>query len=67
MIIRFNKKIYSQESVQKALKDFEGFGLKGISPSRTHYCVDWDETESAGPTDDEFKNYVLYLNLTDAD
>lgn len=66
-MIEFHKKIYSQESIRKALKDFGAFGLQELKPSRTHYRVDYDEAEAPESTADEFKNYVLYFNLTDAD
>lgn len=63
MIIRFNKKIYSQEAIKKAIKDYAHLANFTLNQNKNYFLVKIDkiEPELKSKFSDEFSNYILGL------
>lgn len=67
--IRFNKKLYSLKSVETAAEIYEEFARFKIVNGEKYLGVEVDiadNGEDSGQITDEFKNYVLFLNINHA-
>jgi len=63
MIIKFNKKIYSQPAIKLAIKNYQRLADFSFSPQKKYFLV---KIKKAQPEirkniEDEFSNYVLSL------
>ena len=68
-LIKFRKNLYSNKSIQLAVEKFQEFGVFEIVTSGKYFDVTVDASDDAIDFDsllDEFKNYVLFLELTHA-
>lgn len=68
-IIKFNQNLYTQESIQSAVEQFKGFGVRPATSRGRYYHVempDGDRVENLDILISEFKNHVLYLTITHA-
>lgn len=63
MIIRFNKKIYSQEAIKKAIKDYAHLANFALNQNKNYFLVKIDKIkpELKNKFSDEFSNYILGL------
>lgn len=63
MIIKFNKKIYSQSVIKRAIKNYQRLADFSFSPQKKYFLVKIKKTqpEIRKIIEDEFSNYVLSL------
>ncbi len=69
-VLQFHQKIYTQASIQSAIEQFRDFGSFQVSSRGKYFEVAIPESSLEGDSDmlaHEFKNYVLYLDITHAD
>ncbi|MFA5188672.1 MAG: HxsD-like protein [Patescibacteria group bacterium] len=62
-VIKFNKKIYSLEAIEKAINEFKNLAEFKIKDEADYFEVQIDkiDNEYEGVLKDEFGNYVLGL------
>jgi hypothetical protein len=67
--VQFNRNLYAAGAIRAAIKQFKDFGTFQIKSDRKNYNVKIQGKNLAENQDrltDEFRNYVLYMVITNA-
>lgn len=67
LTIPFHKKLYSQTHLESAIEQFKDFGSLSVTSKGKYLQVqinDADQIEDFDQFTNEFKNYVLYLEIS---